>query len=175
VTQQTMNPPERVTFVHGYDDDAAPRTTAPASRAEERFAVVIDSDSPESVDAVFKFALYEALVLDPRGSLGANRMAFRFDGGFACEGIAVAVAKITAEPSEDREPARLVEVFFGDVRAAVVETESWVYCGGPPTYHDSYTFVFYAERHLVERIAAACREAARVHRVEVADVIGRRF
>jgi len=162
---------KEITLVSGYDRDAEARQTQ-GDETDSRLAVVFDSFHPTSPDAEFDFDLYKLLIVPAVAALQGDRERVTFDGKVVYPSLATGMAHIEAVSHEDREPPRLVEVFVGGRRIAVVELEDWVYHGGPKTYHDSYTFVVYGEETYVRRFGQKCRNVAAELAIHVVDVMG---
>lgn len=63
---------------------------------------------------------------------------------------------------DDRDPPARVRFERRGQLVGVMETEFWMYCGGPPPYSDSYTAAFYTAGDREVAFERACQGACQV-------------
>jgi len=149
-----------VRFVAGLDDHSTFPDIVRDAGLDQRFGVIQDTYVPDSPDMVFNETLWLALV--------------EFVGTWAPDGVLTACPSLDRMKEqawdtfqsawllrvpEDRDPPDAVFLRRADKLVLGLITDPWYAIGGPPLYHDSYTYSLFSSADLGPQVQAHLRQA----------------
>jgi hypothetical protein len=151
-----------VRFRRGIDPVTDVPEVARANNLLNRTAVIQDTYRPDKVDMYFDEMLWRRVLdyacsfregatidindvrLDPKPR-GLLARLFQNEKWIECtESVESFLVRWNGTDPGEREPPPLIIVKDGHTPVLCVSTEYWSRVGGPPEYHDSYTYSIYA-------------------------------
>lgn len=164
---------KRVILVRGYHLNTP--IPAPALRANlrHRFAVVFDTEDTPEME--FDAKLFCDILHEISTQIPYDEINIELDDGLMLSSVSELLDSYSGiteseEEDEDREPPKRIRYSISGRASCHEETEFWVLCGGPPPYHDSYTFSFFTACDMSDSLAWACRVACSgVNSLEMID------
>lgn len=119
---------------------------------DHRFAVIQETYRADSPDSYFDEPLWLRLIEFARESGAATTIRAEGPDGRPDVPLDDFLSGFRDTPAADREPAEFVSVWRGPELILFIHTEFWCRLGGPPLYHDSYTYSLYTKDDVSERV-----------------------
>lgn len=125
-----------------------------------RFAIVLDTHRHDCVDMYFDAELYFSLVSHIADTIRYDTLLATMQDSRVFRSLKELDILFRKTPREDQEPPLRIEFHSDKVIQCSMETEFWVYAGGPSPYSDSYTISIYTHRDRSHSFASICRKVA---------------
>jgi hypothetical protein len=148
----------RLTMVKGYHVDIARPTASVKGHLENRFALVLDTQTEGSPILLFRLELFAPFIGAMLQVVPHEWIAITMFDGAVLGSFKAACDELRSRPI-NKPPVEMFLFLEGEL-VCVVNTEFWVSFGGPDPYHDSYTFSFYTREDLSESFRQACERVA---------------
>lgn len=145
-----------ITVVHGYHACTPVPSLAYKEGLNHRYAVVFETDFPESDDMIFQAECFIALMTEIEGKFECDALEIEVDEKVKYSSIRMLDLSLSQHDLSDSMPPRRILFRKNNHLLCIAETEFWAMCGGPYPYHDAYTAAFYTKENMNDTFDDVC-------------------
>ena len=148
-------------IVEGYHECSYPPAQAYDAGFTQRSAVVLDTYRRDKQVAFFDCDLFLRILDAICRAIPHDSLAIEIGDGQELRSLQELSERYAAQSDDDRDAPVRAWLRQGNRPVAHIETEEWVFCGGPAPYHDSYTLSFYTSDNRAGEFRAICERVSK--------------